>query len=250
MVEALLANDANPNQARTDNGGTPVYIAAQNGRLDVVKVLLANGADLNQAMTTDGATPVFIAAHFGHTPVCRILAAAGADFATRNARYNNTPAEMARRGGHHETAAWLDSVAGFPAFRIAVVAGLAAVELVLAIGRADPDDCAGAHRAGVIAAAAATADPGPLIATARLALRGWSPANHHLHHAGVRRAVWAFMLTAQRVDSGPDGTTIVGLKRLANGSALPIEMWLAILGFVLRPDWPVPPLRGRYGRAG
>ena len=61
---------------------------------------------------------------------------------------------MARRCGHHETAAWLDSVAGFPAFRIAVVAGLAAVELVLAIGRADPDDCAGAHRAGVIAAAA------------------------------------------------------------------------------------------------
>ena len=91
---------------------------------------------------------------------------------------------------------------------------------------------------------------GALAATVRLAFRGVSPASHHLYHAGVRRAVWAFMLPAQRVDSGLAGATIVGFERLSNGSALPIELWLMILGFVLRRDWPVPLLRSACSRTG
>ena len=43
------------NKARTDDGVTPLFIAAQHGHLDVVKCLIANAADVNKARTK-GAT--------------------------------------------------------------------------------------------------------------------------------------------------------------------------------------------------
>jgi len=64
---------ADVNAARTDNGCTPMFVAAEKGHLEVVRVLVEAGADVNAAKTTDGATPVFIAAQNGHLEVVRAL---------------------------------------------------------------------------------------------------------------------------------------------------------------------------------
>jgi hypothetical protein len=56
----------------------PVYMAAQEGHVDVIIALAKHGADLNTPRN-DGATPVFIAATNGHTGVIKLLYKIGAD---------------------------------------------------------------------------------------------------------------------------------------------------------------------------
>ena len=57
---------------------TPLYIAAQNGHLDVVHHLVEVGADKDQAKN-QGATPVHIAGQNGHLDVVHHLVEVGAD---------------------------------------------------------------------------------------------------------------------------------------------------------------------------
>jgi len=66
------------NQARTNNGASPLYFAAQNGHADgVERLLAAPGVDINQACW-DGTTPLFIALARGHAAVALKLREAGA----------------------------------------------------------------------------------------------------------------------------------------------------------------------------
>ena len=60
VVRLLVADGAHKDQA-TNYGATPLCIAAQEGHLDVVRHLVEVGAHKDQA-TNDGATPLFIAA--------------------------------------------------------------------------------------------------------------------------------------------------------------------------------------------
>ena len=53
------------NQARTTDGASPLYIASQNGDVDIVKVLIKAGGNVNQAATT-GALPLYIASQNGN----------------------------------------------------------------------------------------------------------------------------------------------------------------------------------------
>ena len=61
-----------------DGDFTSLYIASQNGHLDVVRELLARGANI-EAADNDGVTPLIIASLFGCVDVVRALLAAGAN---------------------------------------------------------------------------------------------------------------------------------------------------------------------------
>ena len=67
------------NQATT-GGVTPLYIACQNGHVDVANFLVQEGgAEVNQAKT-DGATPLHVARLNGHLYVMRVLVQIGGKF--------------------------------------------------------------------------------------------------------------------------------------------------------------------------
>ena len=63
--------------AATKTGGTPAFIASENGHVDVVRALGELGADVNDA-TKSGATPAFIASQEGHAHVVQALHDLGA----------------------------------------------------------------------------------------------------------------------------------------------------------------------------
>ena len=44
---------------------TPLFVAAHEGHLEVVRFLVESGANKDQGTTDNGATPLFIAAHEG-----------------------------------------------------------------------------------------------------------------------------------------------------------------------------------------
>ena len=60
-----------------DNGETPLYVASQNGHVEVVRLLIDAGALINQAKNS-GATPILAASQDGHVDVVRLLIDGGA----------------------------------------------------------------------------------------------------------------------------------------------------------------------------
>ncbi|WP_419418543.1 ankyrin repeat domain-containing protein [Legionella sp. D16C41] len=100
VIKALAKEGADLNQAVVDgvNVITLVFIAAQNGHVDVIKALVDAGADLNRA-AVKGATPAFMAAQEGYANVIEVLADAGADL--NQAMVDGaTPAFVAAQQGH------------------------------------------------------------------------------------------------------------------------------------------------------
>ena len=84
-MELLIANKAEVN-AKTSNGSTPLYSAAQNGHKDVVKLLIANKAEVN-VKASNGSTPLHIAAQNGHEDVVESLRQHGWLRITQQARH-------------------------------------------------------------------------------------------------------------------------------------------------------------------
>ena len=75
-LQCLVAAGADVNRA-TDNGCTPVWIAAANGHLEAIEALARLGADVNRAMN-DGWTPLRAAVHFGREGAAGVLRGLGA----------------------------------------------------------------------------------------------------------------------------------------------------------------------------
>ena len=73
IVKLLLDSKAGVNARITGTGETPLYAAAQNGHTDTVKLLLDHKADVNACCNDDGATPLWAAVKFGHTEVEKVL---------------------------------------------------------------------------------------------------------------------------------------------------------------------------------
>jgi ankyrin repeat protein len=100
-VKSLLK--VNPELVRKIDtlGVTPLHRAAQQGRIDVVRLLLASGADVN-AQDKYGNTPLHESALFGHKDVVALLLASKADVNALN-KNGETPLHRAAMTGHNET---------------------------------------------------------------------------------------------------------------------------------------------------
>ena len=72
MVEALLSHPTiQVNRGKGET--TPLFMAAQEGREEVVKMLLGcKGVDIEKA-STDGITPARVASEFGHDYIYGLL---------------------------------------------------------------------------------------------------------------------------------------------------------------------------------
>ena len=78
-VQALIEGGADVDKASND-GATPLYMAAQKGQLKVLHLLVKATADINKSMN-GGVTPLMVAAWQGHADCLRLLLGAGADAA-------------------------------------------------------------------------------------------------------------------------------------------------------------------------
>ena len=90
----LLEQGADIN-ARNSDQATPLHVAAQNGKVEVVRVLLEHRADVN-ARNNEQATPLHVAAEIGRVEVVRVLLEHSADVNARS-EYHTTPLHMAAR---------------------------------------------------------------------------------------------------------------------------------------------------------
>lgn len=77
VLQLILEGKADINQAK-EKGSTPLYLAVQNGHMNVVRILVAQHADVNQARE-NGLTPLYVAAENGHTAIFSFLLEQGAN---------------------------------------------------------------------------------------------------------------------------------------------------------------------------
>ena len=85
-MRLLLKAGADVNKASTDNGVTPLLIAAEEGHEAIVRLLLDAGANFNTALN-NGTTPLDIAQREGHTEIVTLLTNASVD--AKNALWKN-----------------------------------------------------------------------------------------------------------------------------------------------------------------
>lgn len=101
-VKAALAAQPSSRDARTDQGSTPLHLAAANPDVTALQALVAAGADPN-ARDADGLTPLHMAAYSQQARHARLLLEAGADpMAKTNA--GRDPTSMARKAMANEVA--------------------------------------------------------------------------------------------------------------------------------------------------
>lgn len=113
VVNALLAKSADPNIATTDDGSTPLLLAAQAGNEDVAAALLDAGANPNLACTDDNQTALYVAAETGQHAIVVMLLGSGAKQVSRtDGEGPATPLLAALANGHDGCAAALRAAAG------------------------------------------------------------------------------------------------------------------------------------------
>jgi ankyrin repeat protein len=77
-VEALARHGGDIEARESVHGASPVFIAAENGRVDALRALLELKAECREPKE-DGTTPLFIAAQGGHRHACTLLCEFNAD---------------------------------------------------------------------------------------------------------------------------------------------------------------------------
>eukprot|EP00090_Calanus_glacialis_P006389 TRINITY_DN14984_c0_g1_i1.p1 TRINITY_DN14984_c0_g1~~TRINITY_DN14984_c0_g1_i1.p1 ORF type:complete len:379 (+),score=69.40 TRINITY_DN14984_c0_g1_i1:165-1139(+) len=86
VAKLLLKHGAKLEPRGSDKlyGATPLYLAAQNGNLDMVEELIGAGANVNCRLRKIGVTPLFVAAERGHSEVVSLLIGENATPHARN----------------------------------------------------------------------------------------------------------------------------------------------------------------------
>jgi ankyrin repeat protein len=105
VVKLLLACDKiDVNKTMLSVGFTPLFVVCQQGRLELIKLLLAHdGIDVNKAETSGGVTPLYMACQQGHLEVVRqLLAHDGIDVNQAETNGGATPFYRACQQGHLE----------------------------------------------------------------------------------------------------------------------------------------------------
>ena len=100
LLEALIANEANPN-VRNEFGSTPVAQAAGIGDARMVQMLLDAGAE-PEGVNPDGQTALMLAIRTGETAVVRTLIEAGANVNTVERFRSQTPLMWAAAAPRNE----------------------------------------------------------------------------------------------------------------------------------------------------
>uniref|UniRef100_F6X8R1 Ankyrin repeat and SOCS box protein 3 n=1 Tax=Equus caballus TaxID=9796 RepID=F6X8R1_HORSE len=77
IIKLLLKKGANK-ECQDDFGITPLFVAAQYGKIESLSILISSGANVN-CQALDKATPLFIAAQEGHVECVELLLSSGAD---------------------------------------------------------------------------------------------------------------------------------------------------------------------------
>lgn len=78
IVKALLAKGAQPNVAESEQGWTPLLTAVARNNQEMVRLLLEKGADPNFTKLKGGYAPLHMATHRGNAEVVKLLLARGA----------------------------------------------------------------------------------------------------------------------------------------------------------------------------
>jgi ankyrin repeat protein len=98
----LIENGANVN-ARYNDSVTALYVAAYNGRDEIVKLLLDNGALINHYLD-NGTTALFVAVARNHLRTVKVLIQYGADVNMTTNRDDATPLMIASKNNNYEIA--------------------------------------------------------------------------------------------------------------------------------------------------
>ncbi|CAG2184945.1 unnamed protein product [Mytilus edulis] len=97
LLDRLFYLNVDVNKCRKD-GASPLFVACQEGNLEIATELLERHAVVNQQLS-DGATPLFIACQNGHLPIVELLLQAGADV-DRRTRAGSSPIIVSSLMGH------------------------------------------------------------------------------------------------------------------------------------------------------
>ncbi|WP_341755614.1 ankyrin repeat domain-containing protein [Candidatus Tisiphia endosymbiont of Ptychoptera albimana] len=99
LVKSLLNQGYNINEQDSDEGITPLHLAAWFGHIAIAELLVTRGADINMR-NNYGKTPLHDAAEKGYTNIVELLLDKGANVNMQEFQYSNTPAHLAAFFGH------------------------------------------------------------------------------------------------------------------------------------------------------
>ncbi len=101
QITTLLQNDSKLLELKDEAGNTPLHIAIENNKNDIVLYLIKSGSDVN-SKSNKGETPIHVAARVGNTEIITILVSNGALINVVDAS-NYTPLTNAVRFKYFET---------------------------------------------------------------------------------------------------------------------------------------------------
>ncbi|GAB5370816.1 hypothetical protein AAMO2058_001525700, partial [Amorphochlora amoebiformis] len=99
-VEALIYGKVSVNKKESSEGVFPLYLAAQDGYVDIARMLIEAGAKLNQ-VSDHGASPLFIACQLGQVEIAKLLLDNGADVDQPD-HFGTSPLAIALSKNHME----------------------------------------------------------------------------------------------------------------------------------------------------